>query len=482
MVRRAQPATWLVLLVAGCGAPPAVGPEDAGSDGGVDSAVGRPPWLPSLVRACGEWDAVPSDPSTYDTRPELARAIAEASCRYALRCHSALDAATCDPVRLHDAIYDVDVDVERARACLSAWDASTCARADLDEVIRTCLPLQWGLNAPGASCTDAGGCVGVCSNPTFGVCTGTCVDDRVALCTDGCPPGQACANGCHDAAAVGEPCPAGTPCIEGAHCAGGTCVAFPGDGEACLVVSGPITAVFCGPGLACDVDRLCRPIHAVTEGSPCGGASVCAPGLVCAVGTCRVLGAAAGASCPLLPEGADAHVCAPSLYCRPSPTGGGEGTCRPTLPTGAACDAADACASLSDRCLPTDESGLTTVCAQYAGPGCGCDEARICTPGFECHEGQCMRRGTFPHPCTADEDCWRYEGVCGPSGTCEPALIGSPCAPGHVCFEGWCSSRTTTGTCMAERESGEHCVADEQCAMPGTCNGGVCSSGAARCP
>lgn len=163
-------------LVAGCagevrpgdaGADARAG-DDAGIEAGVDAAsidaarvdahVERPASAPDVMPVCGRRLARADDPSTFDTREELARAIAEARCAAEVRCNDPL-ALACEPVLVHPGHYEPVVDLARAADCLRAWDAEGCASyggiAD-DDAFHACAGLDRAEALAGAPCTDDG--------------------------------------------------------------------------------------------------------------------------------------------------------------------------------------------------------------------------------------------------------------------------------------------------------------------------------------
>ncbi len=497
------------MLAAACAGPPsaAEGPDasvDAAgrSDalGAGDTAVpmdgaleGRPSWLPPLTRACGEWVAGVDDPSTYDTRHELAVALAEAQCRRGIRCDDEHDATACDPLSLLPARYVLEFRVEDAERCLRAWDASPCASTDIgaDERYVACAPLFGGRHPSGEACTTEADCEWACLNPTGASCAGTCVDRLPWPCeATGCGPGEQCApEGCATRVFEGEPCDGLHFCEEGTSCpiGVGVCQHDPRENEPCYRFDGPVTVIFCGGDLLCDEDMICRPRRDVGLGEACGGAAICAgDALYCSIldRRCHAIGSE-GDECDFWAAmSSNEPRCQPGLYCAHDETHSHAGTCRAPLAPGEACEGSDRCAD-GTACLTVDLNGREpgARCAHVAGPGCACGPSAMCPRDFECFEGTCERRGTFPHACGDDEDCIPYSGTCE-QGWCETHWIGDPCTPEHFCFEGRCSEyrgNAPPGECRAFREEGEACSSVNDCTGYTTCNGRRCV-GPARIP
>lgn len=485
-----------VLLGCGCGAAtptPADGGEDATPDAGgvadvgpsVDAAYERPAWLPPLSGACGAWTADPADPATYDTRPELAHALAQMHCRHAVRCNDLVEALACDPVRVTDGALRGEVDLARAAQCIAAWDSAPCedSGAGTPERYRVCQPLEQGVTAPGGLCTEQSDCAGLCRNESFATCEGACLSDAEARCDAGCPPGQLCSVGrCVMPVPHGEPCVPGRPCALGSRCRGDVCEPYPGLGERCAQDLG-FPPGFCDAGLLCDVDGRCRTQHTVAVGQACGGASICADGSYCD-GVCFALGTSVGDDCIAAADPRHALRCVPPLYCAASP--GGPGTCQPRRASGEECDASDACADPDQRCHPVDDAASArSVCAEIVGPGCPCGPAALCPSQYECHEGACAHVATIVHPCRLDgggsDECFMRGGTCD-DGVCVPHLLGDRCSPApfHLCLEGTC----VNGWCVAPGETGDPCRADAGCNHPETCVRGRCTPppGVSDCP
>jgi hypothetical protein len=156
----------------------------------------------------------------------------------------------------------------------------------------------------GAECDDGLECtMGTCQAAMEGTFDGRngamCDVSAGTLCAAGhycaiTPTGQTCKT----IASAGQACSFGllTACEAGTYCQGidfeamafeGTCVALPGDGEACLEDGFP-----CTPGLVCDTSGATATCTALKHiGEACGGSDVCfssrcadgacAPGVAC---------------------------------------------------------------------------------------------------------------------------------------------------------------------------------------------------------
>ncbi len=195
---------------------------------------------------------------------------------------------------------------------------------------------------------------------------------------------------CAEPASAGAACRTHDQCSSGHWCVDGACVRAREAGEACDA------ATPCDGGLHC---------------IPTADGSVCSRGLQ------------EGERC--IDESTNQVLpCAPELECETS----GDGTCRPVVPAGGACEFEDTCAS--GRWCPN--SG---VCPVHALEGESCAE-----PHVHCHgEGECV------------------------DGTChEPT---PPCGPGEI---------TVLGECVLDPGVERGCEQSEDCAWRMVCDGGEC--------
>ncbi|MFO0684696.1 MAG: Dickkopf N-terminal cysteine-rich domain-containing protein [Sandaracinus sp.] len=486
-------STALVVL-AGCscsGTVPdagvdAVAPTDAGLDAPSDDAapppdahVERPSSAPDVMPTCGERLADPDDPTTFDTREELARAIAEARCAAEVRCNDAL-AIACEPVLVAPGHYEPVIDLARAAACLRAWEGVECASyggIGTDAPFLACAGLDRAEALAGAACTSDDECAYRCEGTTAAACSGTCSGPPIP-CDPPCDASHGCdgRGTCVPRAAIGEPCGAG--CVVGAYCSAGVCTRDPVAGEPCIPMDVLIVHLdYCGATLACDVDGTCQVPHEVAVGARCGDAAHCGAGAYCepSTGTC--------ARTPLEGEPCIAHVerftpadeasCAPGLYCAVASVHDAMGVCTPRSPAGGACDRTLACAA-GLRCVPIDPNapaGSPARCAAQVGPGCACDATTVCPYDFACIDGACVLPSVADVACTAHAECGSG-GRCD-EGHCHYALVGMPCFfPDHECTEGYCSVRTGTveaGTCLPWLASHAPCARDAQCAPGESC-------------
>lgn len=484
-------AVWLAL--SGCLSPFATHERDAAAPDApiADAAVRdasrmpRPDWLPPLTPACGSRVADVEDPSSYDTHVELARALSEAECQWGVRCDDELAALACDPLGLLPGRYRPDFRAADAERCLRAWVERTCSQdtSEAEALYAVCAPLFGAGRRNGEPCTASDECAFACENPTGETCAGTCRYEPWPCEASGCPPGDRCSVvGCVTVVGEGAACDGLHVCDDGLLCNDARrCATYPGEGDPCYRFDGPVTVILCGGDLLCDLDTRCRPRRDVGLGEPCGGAAICADeGAFCSLldARCHVPGAE-GDTCDYwgaLSHGA-APRCLPGLHCEESETEPHGGTCVANHAPGEPCDPGDTCEG-DYACLTIDLNGREpgSRCGHVGAPGCACGEATVCPRDFECHEGTCQRRGTFPHACTRDDDCIPYLGSCS-GGTCVTRIVGDECGGTRFCFEGYCSESRAgapPGECLPFRLEGEPCDRLHECGHPSTCVGGTC--------
>lgn len=496
----ARQVWWKALLavwLGGCACAPSVELDTSVPDGGV--ALDAPPDAldapgPSVVRsehapvlapACGARSAALDDPSTYDTREELARALAEARCAFAVRCSESVE-LECDPLIGRVGLLWSSIDIELAELCLRAWEDAPCTANGVGAAVplRICRPLMAGVYPNGHACSDDAHCIDRCRDDLVGDCTGTCVSSDPPVCDPPCAVEATCTAGgvCTLLPAPGEAC-LGLSCRPSSHCVEGTCIASPSEGERCHEQRITMSDVYywCAEGLVCDVDLRCRPPRVVAEGESCTGASFCAEGARCSrVDRICELPGELGDRCDAYFMVA-ASVCTEGLFCDDAldeePL---VGRCGPPRAAGEPCSTAALCGP-SLHCLVSDwdpfEPGPTR-CGVLSGPGCVCDASHFCPNGWRCIEGTCRVAGLGDASCTTETDCGFQESCT--DGRCTLAVIGMPCTAARTCAEGFCSARepggAAPGVCLPLRGLGEPCQQDEQCHRPDVCGpDGLCS-------
>lgn len=284
--------------------------------------------------------------------------------------------------------------------------------------------------------------------------------------------GLRCAAAFVDVAAIGEPCAE-------AYCAGGTgwcsyetgtCVALPTAGRPCELA--------CAPGLVCAEGTCAAPGMA---GASCVSDAACADGLACSAGTCRAL-APASMRCDETADCAASLACVASV-CTDTPvatcTDGSEcasletcgfptseGFCRARVALGEACDSDDACAD--GRC-----DFAVGACAPRLPLGDPCGSSTDCETGLVCAiSGICVRPGALGEACVEAFGPLCAEGlVCRASVCVGPPASGEPCGDAGECGAGLaCIDDGSGPKCGAPRAIGETCLASTECGEDARCD------------
>ena len=245
---------------------------------------------------------------------------------------------------------------------------------------------------------------------------------------------------------------------------------------------------------------FCAPFHGdVPAGGSCEGfdatVSDCAPGLVCAGGTCTepclaLSGRGLGQRCAS--DQGQIESCAyglqcgyPSQACEPSVSQSCEndcwgdlycdyatGSCRPRAAAGESCDSAPCLAGLVGRYDTLNDC----VCQEPGNEGDPCQDLG-CRSDLLCDYAadQCIPMPTEGEPCP--------QGQCAEGLQCDydasvcripPDQSGKPCVQGVCAPALWCdTSGDPTGVCRADQADGEPCSGHGQCAS-GYCPNGFC--------
>lgn len=326
----------------------------------------------------------------------------------------------------------VRIDVDRLRACVAG--ARAVRRGPLEGLRFTegsalvrlidgsdCRGVVVPLRAEGDPCTSLHEC------PAGTWCEAP--DPYVAefRCLRGAEPGESC--GAHRSCARG-PCPGA-----------GTCPDDPVEGAPC--VESLEGASVCAPGLVC-AGRVCRTPAAA--GAPCEDA--CVDGLACIEGECRT---------PPVDGEACSGICADGLRCV-------DGRCRPPLPPAAIGEPCEGtCADPCARCAPEGSPDARCVLARPAGSPCVWNQD--CVFPLVCRAGVCApddRRRGSNESCLRDAEC--RDGLrcvrdrCrGPARAAdESCSTNEPCASGLVCV-----GSDTARKCKAPTPAGGACGANE---------------------
>ncbi|MEZ4473361.1 MAG: hypothetical protein R3F60_21755 [bacterium] len=334
--------------------------------------------------------------------------------------------------------------------------------------------------------------------------SGRCQGERCAApCADApCPAGQACVRDVSGAAcrpagpgAAGSPCDAGADCESGV-CGGGICAADCAGGAPCPAETRCTRFVdgdFCFP--PCRDDADCPAIAYCALGFPEGGTcfwrglgeadAPCAQDADCRSGRCDAgacLGACVAGECP---AGRTCRDFGTAALCSPAP-----------LPSGAACEADDACAEgldcVAGRCLPGCDAGCPPATLCHGGR-ChpACETAADCRPGRACNRFDddapfCQARGAgeVGAACAASGDC--ADGLCFADRCRAPCGGGAPCGEGEACVPlggaAWClpsgpgalgdvcgaDAECAGGLCVGRR-CAETCEAQGECPPPAAC-------------
>ncbi len=213
--------------------------------------------------------------------------------------------------------------------------------------------------------------------------------------------------------------------------------------------AGQANGTICDDLNACTTGETCQAgVCTVPTGgtTACGASDQCHVAGVCdpATGVCSNPNAENGVAC-----NADASGCTAGDSCQAGTCVAGAAPACNTPPNSFCYLAAGSCASTGDTSF---------VCNYAANTGATCSSANAadkCFNSFTCDAtGACLGVGADPVSCTAS--------ACTTGGTCQPA----------------------TGTCTggANQPNGTPCNADSSlCTDPDSCQGGVCTPGAAVC-
>lgn len=478
MRRRLALSACALLIASGCA-----------RSRGVDSDAGieRDGALPDGALA----DA--PDAADGSTTPEEIRAyleeLADAQCQRAIRCESVSILAPrpfCHPGWVEDmaaAFSAGTIDIERAAACLAAFDAP----CDVDALVPNCgLDAISGVGTTGDPCRLDETCADdhFCAPSSCPTCR-----PRVGLgssCTwhSGCDPALVCDTGssrrCLRPRSFGETCGSDDLCLGPLRERGvcdGVC-RFAREGEVCGA-----DEPTCGPELWCDTRAgVCRALG--RDGDPCRASNGhCAADHVCSDGgICRAPEGLEGALCRShdqcppeapycagVPGRCSASArdvrCTTDAECGQGGWCAGGFRCAARAELGGACDATTLCPE-GAQCVATGDGDR---CLAIAGPGSACGDERVCVLGFGCRDGRCEPLPMQGQPC---EDACAL-GVCR-DGACAPQEAGEPCeavvvwpygssmdaasAMGRQCT-GACSStfRDDRGVCIAPTATGEPC-------------------------
>jgi uncharacterized repeat protein (TIGR01451 family) len=398
-------------------------------------------------------------------------------------------------------------------ACAYPGTSTTCGPPSCAAGVATLAALCDGAGAcsPAAtqSCGDyvcgATACLGDCTVDAHcaggrycsaGICVAqlepaaTC--DRDAMCASGnCVDGVCCDTSCDGqceacdvsgsegvcSPVVGVPHGGRPACAGGSSVCAGVC-----DGQVTSACTYPGTetecrAAECSDGVAtlgatCDEAGSCPGLQTVSCGQyACGAAACqgdctadvhCADGNFCAAGVCTAK-LLAGQVCGGDNQCATGH-CVDGVCCDTACTGqceacdvaGSVGAC--SAVTGAPHGARDACAADGSVCDGTCDGTERAVCT-YPGAEVDCRSA-ACSDGVATLAATCNGQGACPD--VQQQDCGGF--LCGLTACRGDCVRDGDCALGSYC---------SAGVCVAERDNGATCSADNQCAS-GHCVDGVC--------
>ncbi|MGC4116151.1 MAG: hypothetical protein QM765_16535 [Myxococcales bacterium] len=207
------------------------------------------------------------------------------------------------------------------------------------------------------------------------------------------------------------------------------------------------TGVECAPGTLCAAGSCpgtC--VQRAAVGFECGGLVRCEEGAYCLNGTCAAA-VAEGGSCRV-----GSIDCDEGLYCAgDKPVQSTPGACRKlgSVSSGA-CDQAVACA-FGKVCAGQDGATNTAgTCEAPVADGTACTASSACGPESFCKDGKCAARP-------------RVGEACG--------LVGGGSAS---CLLGWCRMDAGAGTCSAFLASGDSCDTVDACGPVARCQGGKC--------
>jgi Dickkopf-like protein len=373
--------------------------------------------------------------------------------------------------------------------CANGGD-SVCASKWCDPTMMKCASPK----ANGEACRSNDECQsGFC---TFNgkICAIECHEDQ------DCPSGQACmlsddacVAGAPPKPKIGDPCTSTEQCLPLGYCSGKTCLARKAPGESCdsiescrdpfLCLNGTCQPMFlecrgapvgslctylrvcdgdgyceipsftCKPAAQkgescmskpCVASAFCDPtsntcVDQADEGAPCQSVSQCKQGLYCAE-------TARGQICTAGPEGKPCSYgprdCPAGLFCSTD-----EGVCHFPLPVGAHCDS-------SAECMPN------LYCITGRGPGSGCQPrpelGGACWTDVPCADG---------FYCDLDSRKCKADAIAGEMCNDNPPF-GIECIAGYYCaFD----LTTRTQSCAPQRQAGEPCQEDRECAS-GACH------------
>lgn len=331
---------------------------------------------------------------------DLLTAVARASCRYSVRCGTAIATTNCDAIVADEAQKNYGqwfaqgqfgVNAARADACLRALESGSCDAAS-------------NTNARGAStqvlveaCDPFFGRETISSSGrTFSFRYPSLLQGRVAIggacrssveCVDEgyCDLSSTCPGRCAAAAGPG-PVPARVPCradlqlVEANDTTTGPfrrCVARPTVGGTCTIPNCSGSCTLACPGNTTCKNATCQRLAAI--GESCVSHFDCAVTAQCLQGRCAAL-SSAGAPCGFPAGGAESlGLCKSGLRCS-SPTAAG--TCVPDRQSGDPCS--DANFEYCPRGLACGDQGRCVVpTVVVRGAACNltdrlCDSANVC--------------------------------------------------------------------------------------------------------